>query len=59
MAQSRTRKAIRRAMMSRTAWQNFLVLSASVLLFGAAMTATVANNQMLQTKGAWVTQAMR
>jgi len=46
-------------MMSRTAWQNFLVLSASVLLFGAAMTATVANNQMLQTKGAWVAQAMR
>jgi hypothetical protein len=30
-----------------------------VLLFGAAMTATVANNQMLQTNGAWVAQAMR
>jgi hypothetical protein len=46
-------------MMRRMAWQNFLVLTACVLLFGAAMTATVENNQMLQTKGAWVAQAMR
>ena len=32
--------------MSKRAWQDFLLLSAFVLLFGAAMTATVENRQM-------------
>jgi hypothetical protein len=45
--------------MSKATWQDFLLLSAFVLLFGAAMTATISDGSMPYMKGAWVTQATR
>jgi hypothetical protein len=59
MAKSRVKRIIRRAKLSQKAWQDFLLLSAFVLLFGAAMTVSISHGSMPYMKGAWVTQAMR
>lgn len=59
MARSRAKRAFRKAMMSKWALKNFFLLSAFLLLFGAAMTATISDGSMPYMKGAWVTQAMR
>ena len=59
MDKSRTKKLIRRRKMSSAAWQNFLLLSTFVLLFGVAMTTTITDSSMPYMKGAWVTPAMR
>ena len=52
-------RSARKALRNRTIWRDFVMLSMFVLLFGAALTATVSDGPMHQMKGAWVTQAMR
>jgi hypothetical protein len=59
MVRSGAKKSFRRAKLSQAVWRDFLLLSIFVLLFGAAMTATISDGSMPYMKGAWVTQAMR
>jgi hypothetical protein len=51
-------KSAREALRNRTVWRDFFMLSMFVLLFGAALTATV-SEPMHQMRGVWVAQAMR
>jgi hypothetical protein len=55
----RTKKALRRARGTSSAWREFLLLSMFVMLLGAALTATWSSGSMSEMKGAWVAQAMR
>ena len=59
MAKSYAKRIFRKAKISKADWQNFSLLSAFVLLIGAAMTATISDGSMPYMKGAWMTQAVR
>ncbi len=52
-------KSARKALRNRTVWRDFFMLSMFVMLFGAALTATVSDGSLHQMKGTWVTQAIR
>jgi hypothetical protein len=59
MAKSYAKGIFRRAKLIMAAWQQFLLLSMFVSLFGAAIAANISDSSMTYMKGAWATQAMR
>jgi len=51
-------KNSRKALRNRTLRRDFFMLSMFVMLFGAALTATVSDGRLHQMKGAWVAEAI-